>query len=71
MTNSPEAGTRDPAPDAGIKPGIKTSELYVTLALMVLGTILLLNGQEQLGVALLGAAGVTYTASRGLAKVKK
>ena len=57
--------------DAPIKPGYKTSELYITLASIIVGVLLILNGQETIGTALLGAAGVAYTGSRGLAKVGK
>ena len=61
----------NPEPDASIKPGIKTSELYITLALMIAGVSLIIQGQEALGAGLLGAAGISYTGSRGLAKVKR
>ena len=55
--------------DIAPKPGYKSTELYVTIVLAIVGLYLLSTGEKQLGTALLAAAGVSYSGSRGLAKL--
>ncbi len=50
------------------KPGYKTTEFWMNIILATIGIILILTDKETLGTLLLGAAGVSYTGARGLAK---
>lgn len=54
-----------------MKPGFKTSEFWVTVAVGTVGVIFVTLGENQLGALLLAAAGVSYSGSRGLAKGKQ
>jgi len=51
-----------------MKPGYKTTEFWLTLAMGIAGIALIIKGDAAIGAALLGAAGVAYNGSRGLAK---
>ena len=53
-----------------IKPGYKSTEFWITVALGIAGVVLLATGKDTLGTALLAAAGVSYSGARGLAKFK-
>lgn len=52
----------------GLKSGVKTSEFWVTMLLMIGGVVLIALGKDSLGAALMGASGTGYTLSRGHAK---
>jgi hypothetical protein len=51
------------------KPGVKTTEFYVSLLCGTVGTVLqFVPGKEVIGACLLGVATLSYNLSRGLAK---
>ena len=51
------------------KPGYKTTEFWVTMAMGVIGLGLTMIGKDTLGASLLAMAGLSYNGSRGLAKL--
>ena len=53
------------------KPGYKSTEFWITIILSVIGAVLIATGKQELGAALLGAAGISYNGTRGLAKLLK
>lgn len=52
------------------KPGIKTTEFWLALAMMVVGAWLISKGKDEVGGVLTLAAGSVYTGFRGLVKSK-
>ena len=53
-----------------MKPGWKTTEFWITVGLGIAGIVLCIVEKQELGTALLAAAGISYSGSRGLAKFK-
>lgn len=50
------------------KPGFRTTEFWITVLLIVVGTVLVLGGKEELGTTLILGAAAPYVVSRGMAK---
>lgn len=50
------------------RPGPLTSEFWFSVGLAFLGVLLMLNGREDAGWAILAAVGVGYPVSRGITK---
>lgn len=55
-------------PNTVTKPGIRTTEFWMSVALFLLGVFLMSKGKDEVGAALMGASGFGYTMSRGMAK---
>lgn len=62
-------------PTKEVKPGIKSTEFWMTVGLLAVGVGMLIwgavSGKDSLvqtGIGLMGAAGVAYPVARGLAK---
>ena len=54
-----------------MKPGVKTSEFWLTAAAQVVAAVLIALGHAELGAALVAVSGGTYNVSRGAAKKAK
>lgn len=63
-------GQETPKTALSEKPGFKTTEFWIALAMGLAGAYLMGKGQDDLGAFLMGASGFSYTAGRAYVKGK-
>ncbi len=66
-TTQPAPSPASPAEDPALRPGVRTTELWVTLAQLAFAGWALWLGKDDVAMVALAAAGL-YPISRGLAK---
>jgi hypothetical protein len=59
-----------PAKCPSERPGIKTTEFWLAVAMILAGVWLISKGKDEIGAALIGIAGTVYPALRGAVKSK-